>query len=172
MGLRYPGTSPGRLNRTKITMSVNAYHKTACDACRGRIEYPIDLAGHLVACPHCGHLTRLAVLPAASKPVSETTAQLRDRMRRDSGYREFRSVIAVIHATLLIAAGLILIFGLWLWHEPSIAFSQRETTIFCALLFATGSLLVLGATIFKMSLTLLVDIADAILHASRRIAPR
>ncbi len=157
-------------------MSANAYYKAACDSCRGRIEYPADLAGHLVACPHCAHLTRLtlppALLPAVSKPVSETSVQLRDRIRRDSGYAGFRSIVAVIHVVLLLAAAVSFIVGLRFWLEPSAVMSQREAAIVCAGLLALGSVLILGAMVLKLGLTTVFDIADALLDASRRSSPK
>ncbi len=157
-------------------MSANAYFKTACENCRGRIEYPADLGGHLVACPHCGHLTRLALPPsimaAAAKPVTESTGQILDRIRRESGYRGYRTAIAAIHIILLLGAGLSFVLGLWPLLEPKVPSAQGDNTLYCSVLFALGSLLIIAATILRLGLSLLVDIADATLDVSRRIAPK
>ena len=157
-------------------MAANAYYKTACDNCRGRIEYPTDLTGHLVACPHCGHLTRLALpqslLPAGLKPSGESTAQLLERVRRDSGYPRLRSVIVAIHVILLVAGGLSLILGLWVSLEPSALPVPGSPPVYGTVLIAAGGTLILLAMILKPALSLLVDIADAILDATRRIAPK
>jgi len=157
-------------------MSANAYFKTACETCRGRIEFPADLGGHLVACPHCGHLTRL-VLPhtlvaGAPKPLGETTAQVLDRVRRDSAYRGFRAAITAVQVILLVAAALSFILGIWPLIEPTAQPAHGDKTLYCSLLFATGSLLLIAATVVKMGLSLLVDLADALLDVSRRIVPK
>jgi hypothetical protein len=47
------------------TMSQIVYLKTACEHCSGRIEYPSELAGQSIECPHC-HQT--VPLSSSSKP--------------------------------------------------------------------------------------------------------
>jgi protease PrsW len=48
-------------------MSQIAYLKTACERCSGRIEYPSELAGQSIECPHCHQPTPLPPPPTATK---------------------------------------------------------------------------------------------------------
>ena len=148
-------------------MSANAFLKTACEHCAGRIEFPVGLAGHLVACPHCARLTRLAP-PIPSLPA-ETTAELLARIRRDSCYRALRKTIALLCGTLQLGAGLSLALGILIFFVPSALDGILGISIGGAVMFLIGILLSIGATIIKRSLSLLIDIADAVLDASRRI---
>ena len=149
-------------------MSANAFLKTACDHCAGRIEFPTGLAGHLVACPHCTRLTRLAP-PIPSLP-GETTAELLSRIRRDSGYGALRKTIVLLCGTLQIGAGLSFVLGILTFFVPSAPEATLGVSINGAVLFLMGICLSIGATIIKRSLSLLIDIADAVLDVSRRIA--
>ena len=149
-------------------MSTNAFLKTACDHCAGRIEFPAGLAGHLVACPHCARLTRLAP-PVPSLP-GETTAELLNRIRRDSCYRALRNAIALLCGALQIGAGLSCVLGISKLATPSGLSGFFDASPNGVVLLLIGIVLSFGATIIKRSLSLLIDIADAVLDASRRTA--
>jgi uncharacterized paraquat-inducible protein A len=45
-------------------MAAIAYLKTDCEQCDGSIEYPAELAGQSIECPHCQQTTTLAAFPA------------------------------------------------------------------------------------------------------------
>jgi predicted RNA-binding Zn-ribbon protein involved in translation (DUF1610 family) len=59
-------------------MSDSGYQKCPCKHCQGRIEFPAELAGSQIACPHCGAETdlyvpapaKVAAVPVASAPVT------------------------------------------------------------------------------------------------------
>ena len=151
-------------------MSTNGYLKTACDHCAGRIEFPTGLAGHLVACPHCARLTRLA--PHVPSLPAETTAELLKRIRRDTCYGALRKTIAWLCVVFQIVAGLSVILGIIIVIAPSALDGIPGLSLYGAVLFLIGILLSIGAAIIKRSLSLLIDIADAVLDASRRIADK
>ena len=149
-------------------MSANAFLKTACDHCAGRIEFPTGLAGHLVACPHCTRLTRLAP-PIPSLP-SETTAELLSRVRRDSGYGALRKTIGLLCGALQIGAGLSCVLGIIMLFVPSAWDGILGIPLNGVVLFLIGIFLSIGAAVIKRSLSLLIDIADTVLDVSRRMA--
>ncbi len=52
-------------------MWKTVYLKTACERCSGHIEYPTELAGQSVECPHCHHtitLPQSPPVPPQSRP--------------------------------------------------------------------------------------------------------
>jgi hypothetical protein len=49
-------------------MASLAYLKTDCDHCNGPIEFPTQLAGQSVACPHCHAQTLLPQFQPATAP--------------------------------------------------------------------------------------------------------
>ncbi len=56
-------------------MSNLSYAKCACESCGLHIEFPLDAAGHQVACPGCGKETKLGALAITSQvPPAETNA--------------------------------------------------------------------------------------------------
>ena len=149
-------------------MSANGYLKTACDHCAGRIEFPAGLAGHLVACPHCARLTRLA--PPGPSPPAESTAEMLNRIRRDSNYGALRKTIAFFCGTLQIGAALSVVLGIIILFVPSALDGIPGLSLNGAVLCLIGIILSIGAAITKRSVSLLIDIADAVLDASRRSA--
>jgi predicted RNA-binding Zn-ribbon protein involved in translation (DUF1610 family) len=46
-------------------MGDETYSKCACQHCNGRIEFPAEVAGSQVTCPHCGQETMLTTVPSA-----------------------------------------------------------------------------------------------------------
>src|SRR5690242_2291080 len=50
-------------------MSQSKFLKCACSHCAGRIEFPVELIGTSVGCPHCGQSTEL-MLPAPPQESS------------------------------------------------------------------------------------------------------
>src|SRR5215472_19374592 len=50
-------------------MWKTVYLKAACERCSGHIEYPTELAGQSVECPHCHQPTPLAPLPLSPTPA-------------------------------------------------------------------------------------------------------
>jgi hypothetical protein len=44
-------------------MSEIAYLKIACERCSGHIEYPSEMAGQSIQCPHCQHVITLSSPP-------------------------------------------------------------------------------------------------------------
>jgi hypothetical protein len=47
-------------------MSQIVYLKTACERCSGHIEYPSELTGQSIECPHCHQPTPLPPIPRAA----------------------------------------------------------------------------------------------------------
>ncbi len=153
---------------TDIIAPATAYLKTACEHCAGRIEFPTGLAGHLVACPHCARLIRL--VPPIPSLSSETTADLLKRIRRDSCYGSLRKTIAFLCGSLQTVAALSLGLGMVILFVPAALDGFFGISLNGAVLFLIGIFLSIGAAVIKRSLSLLIDIADAVLDASRRIA--
>lgn len=57
-------------------MSATAYLKTDCELCGGHIEYPSELAGLSIECPHCQQTTALpAPFPQKASAASFKTVQ-------------------------------------------------------------------------------------------------
>src|SRR5262249_18468901 len=68
---------------SRVTMWKTVYLKTACEACSGHIEYPSELAGQSVECPHCHQATPLPPPMSegeeiATKVKEHTHERLRD----------------------------------------------------------------------------------------------
>jgi predicted RNA-binding Zn-ribbon protein involved in translation (DUF1610 family) len=56
-------------------MSESGYHKCPCRNCQQRIEFPEEVAGSEIPCPHCGKDTLLFIpRPAAAAPVRTPAA--------------------------------------------------------------------------------------------------
>jgi hypothetical protein len=49
-------------------MPETTYFKTECQHCKGHIEYPSELAGQSVECPHCKRTTTLLSTPPPPLP--------------------------------------------------------------------------------------------------------
>ena len=49
-------------------MSETTYLKTACERCGGHIEYPSEMAGQSIQCPHCQHTIKLLSPPPPPQP--------------------------------------------------------------------------------------------------------
>jgi hypothetical protein len=49
-------------------MSEIVYLKTACERCSGNIEYPFEMAGQSIECPHCHQTITLPSPFTASAP--------------------------------------------------------------------------------------------------------
>lgn len=50
-------------------MTRTKYLKAACQHCAGHIEYPAELIGTLVSCPHCQQETELLLLTPPAQPT-------------------------------------------------------------------------------------------------------
>jgi hypothetical protein len=52
-----------------------AYLKTDCEKCSGHIEYPTELAGQSIECPHCQQMTTLPspFTPPPLPPINQKT---------------------------------------------------------------------------------------------------
>lgn len=50
-------------------MAATAYLKTDCDHCSGPIEFPVQMSGESVECPHCKQQTQLPEFPFAPQPA-------------------------------------------------------------------------------------------------------
>jgi DNA-directed RNA polymerase subunit RPC12/RpoP len=53
------------------TVSDTVYLKTACERCGGHIEYPSELGGQSIQCPHCKHEITLPASPIPPPPVQQ-----------------------------------------------------------------------------------------------------
>jgi hypothetical protein len=56
-------------------VSETGHRKCACTNCAGRIEFPVQAAGMVIECPHCGGQTAL-VAPVITPPAAETPPRL------------------------------------------------------------------------------------------------
>jgi hypothetical protein len=69
-------------------MDAELTAKCACVHCGNHIEFPIDVGGQFVHCPHCNEATQLnleAPAPPSEKPsAAELLAAFGDPVRRNS----------------------------------------------------------------------------------------
>ncbi len=86
-----------------LAMSATAYLKADCDYCSGHIEYPVELGGLSIECPHCRQTTALPVLalPPASVPPLASPGSPRHVRRHSIFYYVFWSTVSLF-ATLAI----------------------------------------------------------------------
>ena len=64
-------------------MPPTVYLKTECEHCRGHIEYPSEMAGQPIQCPHCQHMIALP-LPSPPPPPTTQSAPVKPSIRRAS----------------------------------------------------------------------------------------
>ena len=57
------------------SMKQTKYLKCACQHCGGRIEFPADVIGQLVDCPHCQQRTELTLAPPPEADTPEGPAK-------------------------------------------------------------------------------------------------
>jgi hypothetical protein len=57
-------------------MTETIYRKTECQHCKGHIEYPSELAGQSVECPHCKRTTLLSTPPPPLPVIQRARASI------------------------------------------------------------------------------------------------
>lgn len=87
-------------------MSQIVYLKTACERCSGHIEYPCELAGQSIECPHCHQATPLPPPLPAAEPASlslmEPTRARLDGVGR--GSIALKSLIKTVESIAMVIA--------------------------------------------------------------------
>ena len=59
-------------------MGETTYVKIACPSCSEHVEFPLEMRGHIVNCPHC---TLSLVLELPGAPQTAPSANLYQRLR-------------------------------------------------------------------------------------------
>ena len=78
---RVGGGSAFFVSRHSHAMPPIAYLKTDCEHCSGHIEYPSELAGQSIECPHCQQTT---ALPSPFTPPPAAPVQAPPQTKRQS----------------------------------------------------------------------------------------
>jgi hypothetical protein len=110
------------------TMSETTHLKMACERCGGHIEYPSEMAGHSIQCPHCQHTIKLPPpppipphnarrLPRLSQALPGTVASAR---RHGISMKTFTSVF------LAIIAAVIAIIGVFFLIRPFLQYNEAK----------------------------------------------
>jgi len=71
-------TQPG-WSHTEIHMAETVYLKIACPSCQEHIEFPVEMRGHVINCPHCS-LSMALELPG-TQPETPPHANIYQRLR-------------------------------------------------------------------------------------------
>ena len=66
------------MTHLKIYMGEVTYVKIACPSCSEHVEFPLEMRGHIINCPHCS-LSMVLELPGA--PQTPPPANLYQRLR-------------------------------------------------------------------------------------------
>ena len=110
------------------TMSETTHLKMACERCGGHIEYPSEMAGQSIQCPHCQHTIKLPPsppipphnarrLPRLSQALPGTVAPAR---RHGIFMKTFTSVF------LAIIAAVIAIIGVFFLIRPFLQYNEAK----------------------------------------------
>lgn len=67
-----------RFIHVEARMGETAFVKIACPSCSEHVEFPLEMRGHIINCPHCS-LSMVLELPGA--PQSPPPANLYQRLR-------------------------------------------------------------------------------------------
>ncbi len=88
-------------------MTAIAYLRTDCEHCTGHIEYPPELVGQSIACPHCGQTTGLSSPLGPKSQAPAETAKIKTRPLDDTfqGERVFCREESVVVTTSRVIAG-------------------------------------------------------------------
>jgi hypothetical protein len=70
------------LTQLKVCMGEPTYVKIACTSCSEHVEFPLEMRGHIVSCPHCS-LSLVLELPGV--PQSPPPGNLYQRLRALNG---------------------------------------------------------------------------------------
>ena len=114
------------------------YLKVGCQHCKGHIEYPSELGGQSIECPHCKQMTTLPP-PPFSRPRPAIQRPIKASVRKASSFagvgRLFQGIsavcfiLAILTVKTLILSIILGILGLWLlfygsrkasWYECSV----------------------------------------------------
>jgi DNA-directed RNA polymerase subunit RPC12/RpoP len=66
----------------KVCMDEPVYVKIACASCSEHVEFPLEMRGHIINCPHC---TLSLVLELPGAPQTPPPANLYQRLRALNG---------------------------------------------------------------------------------------
>jgi hypothetical protein len=127
-------------------MSNAAYFKTACDHCKGHIEYPATVAGEIAACPHCGHQTLLPYVPTQSPAKHSGFALTKDSTHK--GRRgpliepEYRGAVIFVSISLLV------IVFVFVWVFSQMSFREFDQLVSSDLMPSIPTGQIFGIVIF------------------------
>jgi hypothetical protein len=89
-------------------MAPTTYHRTECQHCNGHIEYPSDIAGQSIQCPHCRQMIVLPPHLAPATPPVSVAAPVRPPPRRTT----VQVSSPVMPRSLLVVAIIFMLSGL------------------------------------------------------------